>query len=85
MKIEDILQPGGSIYTQLASTALAVLKYRVEGAWCVYVAGVPGINHRQEWQEVLDHGDKLDEDTALAVIKHRFHPGLEPGELPYAN
>ncbi len=84
IKLEDAVSPGQTIYTQLASTALAVLTHRIEGAWCVYVGGVPGMNHSSEWEEVYRHGDKLDESTARAICANRFHPGIDPGDLPYA-
>lgn len=82
MKLED-LAPGESLFTQLASTALAVVSRREDG-WCVYVAGVPGYNHQNEAVEVLRYGDKLDEGTARAICANRFHPPLDPGSLPYA-
>ena len=70
------------IYTQLASTALAVLSRRMEG-WCVYVGGVPGENHEVEWQEVAHHGDKQNEIVATAIVTSLFYPGFEI-DLPYA-
>ena len=82
MKIEE-LKPGTMLYTQLASTALAVLSRREDG-WCVYVGGVPGDNHDREWQEVLERGDKQKEAVARAIVATLFHPGFDPGDLPYA-
>ena len=69
------------IYTQLASTALAVLWRRVDG-WAMYVGGVPGINHDQEWERVAQEGDKINEAVAKAIAQTRFHPGFEI-DLPY--
>lgn len=69
-------------YTQLASTALAVVVRRVDG-WCMYVAGVRGWDHNVEAHHVRDHGDKLDEATARAICANRFHPPIDPGSLPY--
>ena len=74
--------PGWSAYTQLASTALAVIVRREDG-WCMYVGGVPGHDHNAEWRDVLEHGDKLDEVTARAVAAYRFHPGIDVAGLPY--
>ena len=77
-------QPAGWwAYTQLASTALAVISRRVDG-WAMYVGGVPGFDHRAEALDVKAHGDKLDEQTARAVALHRFHPGIVTEGLPYA-
>lgn len=70
-------------YTQLASTALAVVVRRADG-WCVYVAGVPGMRHAEEWQEVRDHGDKAKEPLARAILASYFYPPIDPGGLEYA-
>ncbi len=83
--LTDAVERGGTIYTQLGRNVLAVLSHRHEGAWCVYVAGVPGNNHEAEWHDVYLHGDKLDPETARAIIANRFHPGIDPGEMPYAH
>jgi len=82
MRISDF-QPGTKLYTQLARTALAVLSVREDG-WTIYVAGVPGVNHDAEWHSVATEGEKLDEETAKAVLANRFHPGIEP-DRPYAH
>lgn len=74
---------GWFAYTQLASTALAVVLRREDG-WCVYAAGVPGHDHRTEAQDVLDHGDKMKEGMARAVLAHLFHPPIDAEGLPYA-
>ncbi len=81
VKLSDA-EPGESAYTQLAMRVLAVISRRVEG-WCMYVDAVPGMSHKNEWQAVLDHGDKLDEATAKAIALNRFHPGIETEDLPY--
>lgn len=73
---------GTHLYTQLASNALAVLSRRVDG-WCVYVAGVPGMDHDLEWQEVATHGDKINREVAEAIAQTLFYPGFEI-DLPYA-
>ena len=52
----------------LAMTVLAVAHTRVEGAWCAYINSVPGMNHRAEEQAVLDNGEKLGEEIALALF-----------------
>lgn len=82
MQIRD-LDPGDKFYTQLSSTVLAVLSRRVDG-WCVYVGSVPGFDHNAEWQDVADHGDKQNETVARAIATTLFHPGFDPGDLPYA-
>ena len=46
---------------------LAVALTRIEGAWCAYIAPVPGQTHSEEYQAVLDHGEKLPEAVALAL------------------
>lgn len=81
MKLESAA-PGDWAYTQLSSTALAVVVRQAEG-WAMYVAGVPGRNHANEAHQVRDHGDKLDEATARAICANRFHPPIDPGSLPY--
>lgn len=81
MKLSE-LEPGDQLYTQLASTALAVLSRRVDG-WCMYVGGVPGINHYREFQMVAEEGDKINREVAEAIARTRFHPGFEI-DLPYA-
>ena len=82
MRLSDC-QPGWTAYTQLASTALAVVSRRQDG-WCVYVAGVPGDDHEEEWRDVFIRGAKLDEGTARAILAHRFHPPIDPEGLEYA-
>ena len=74
---------GWTAYTQLACRVLMVVKRRVDGFAC-YVDAVPGHRHDDEWQAVLAEGDKLDEGSARAICLHRFHPGLETDDLPYA-
>ncbi len=82
MLIKDLpIGPAG--YTQLTSTVLAVLVRRVDG-WCVYVGSVPGENHEREWQDVREHGTKQNETVAKAIVASLFHPGFDPGDLPYA-
>lgn len=81
MKLSE-LPVGFKQHTQLARTVLAVLSRRVDG-WCVYVAGVPGYNHEQEWQDVAREGDKQNEAVAKAIVTSLFHPGFEI-DLPYA-
>jgi hypothetical protein len=83
MKLVD-MEPGWTAYTQLASTALAVIARRVDG-WAMYVGGVPGFSHDAEWQRVLDFGDKLDEGTATAVAHNRFYPSIDVEGLNYCD
>ena len=52
----------------LAGRVLAVAKTRIEGAWNAYVDAVPGMNHRSEQSEVLQHGAKLPEYIAQVLF-----------------
>lgn len=52
----------------LASRVLVVAQTRIEGTWSAYCGPVPGIDHRREWQEVLNSGDKLREVVARAIF-----------------
>ena len=52
----------------LHSQILAVAKTRVEGAWAAYIAPVPGMNHDNEYQEVLRSGNKLLEEVARCLF-----------------
>jgi len=52
----------------LAQHVLCVAHTRVEGMWSAYCDAVPGYNHDNEYQEVLDHGDKLPVRIAEAIF-----------------
>jgi hypothetical protein len=52
----------------LSMRVLVVATSRVEGAWCAYCDAVPGMTHSNEYQDVLDHGDKLGEEVARAMF-----------------
>ena len=52
----------------LASRVLVVAQTRVVCQWAAYCDAVPGMNHRNEWQAVLDYGAKLDEAVARALF-----------------
>ena len=80
MRLADAPQ-GWWAYTQLSSTALAVVSRRLDG-WACYVAGVQGIDHNEEAHRVLRGGDKLDEGTAKAICAHRFHPPIDTDGVP---
>jgi hypothetical protein len=82
MKILD-MTPGQKCYTQLASCVLAVLVRREDG-WRVYVNGVPGQNHDQEWQDVAEFGDKQKEEIVIAIVQNLFYPPFDPEGCPYA-
>jgi len=69
-------------YTQLSSTALAVVMRRRDG-WVCYVAGVPGRDHKQEAHEVLRCGDKAKEGIARAICEHLFYPPIEVDGIDY--
>ena len=38
------------------------------GDWAAYIDAVPGMNHREEWIEVLAHGEKLPADVAQLLF-----------------
>lgn len=57
---------------------LVVAHTRIEGKWCAYCKNVPGINHRDEFEWVLLHGDKLGKE--LAEFMFPIFEGI-----PYAN
>jgi len=61
----------------LAPRVLAVANTRIEGAWCAYIAAVPGNDYRAEVVEVLNHGTKLLPEIARAMFP-------ELAEVPYA-
>ena len=82
MKLSE-LSPGEKLYTQLSCTTLAVLNRRVDG-WCVYIGGVPGLNHEFEWKQIMRRGDKTIEPIARAIVENLFHPNFEV-DLPYAS
>ena len=52
----------------LACRVLVVARTRVECAWCAYCDAVPGHNHGDEQQAVLDYGSKLGENVARALF-----------------
>ena len=52
----------------LAMRVLAVANTRVEGSWSAYINAVPGINHEEEMEAVLRHGDKLHEPIARSLF-----------------
>lgn len=66
------------VWCPLAMKVLVVAQTRVEGTWSAYCDAVPGVNHSQEYQEVLRHGDKLLEEHARMLF-----PQLD--DIPYAN
>ncbi len=82
MKISE-LDPNDHPYTQLGQFVLAVISRRREGEWCVYVGAVKGYDHSQEWQRVLDLGNKQKPAIAEAIVKNLFYPGFEI-DLPYS-
>ena len=61
----------------LAMRVLAVATTRVEGTWKAYIDAVPGINHNEEYDEVLRVGDTLGEDIAKSMFP-------EFKDIPYA-
>ena len=47
---------------------LAVATTRVEGTWKAYCAAVPGYNHDDEWQAVLDQGCPMTDAVAKVLF-----------------
>jgi hypothetical protein len=47
---------------------LCVATLRIEGTWKAYCASVPGMNHNEEWRDVLNNGDEIEEGIARAVF-----------------
>jgi hypothetical protein len=47
---------------------LAVARSRVEFAWAAYLGPVPGMNHDEEYDDILRHGSKMDEDVARILF-----------------
>ncbi len=47
---------------------IVAARTRIECAWAAYIGPVPGMNHDNEYQAVLDHGSKLDEAVARAIF-----------------
>lgn len=61
----------------LSRCVLCVAHTRIEGTWCAYCDVVPGLDHDNEFQDVLEHGDKLSKRIA-EVIFPKFK------DIPYA-
>ncbi len=53
-----------------------VVAHEREDGWCAYIDAVPGQNHQNEAQRVLDYGEKLPEHIAIAMFGEQ--------EIPYA-
>ena len=53
----------------LARRVMAVAVYDEEvGDWAAYIDAVPGNNHSEEWQEVVDYGLKLPKRVAEVLF-----------------
>lgn len=63
----QVWQPIQRVYA-LSSRVLVVAQTRVICQWAAYCDAVLGMDHRQEWQEVLKYGNKLDETVARALF-----------------
>ena len=61
----------------LATRVLVVARTRIEGTWAAYCDAVPGMDHDQEQEAVLAHGDKLSESVAVMLFP-------EFNGMPYA-
>lgn len=55
-------------YVALARDVLCAAQTRIDGAWCAYVAPVPGSCHADEAQYVADYGTKLRYEVAQAIF-----------------
>ncbi len=55
-------------FRAISTKVIVVATTRVECAWTAYCDAVPGKSHRREFQRVLSHGSKLDEQTARALF-----------------
>jgi hypothetical protein len=62
----------------LSSKVLVVSRTRIECAWRAYIDAVPGMNHADEYEEVLSHGDALPEHVARVLFP-------EYNGVPYAD
>lgn len=61
----------------LHTQVLVVAQTRIEGSWACYCGPVPGLRHDQEYQRVLEEGDKVPEDVARTLFPDFV-------DLPYA-
>jgi len=60
-------KPDIKIYA-LASKVLAVATTRIEGTWKAYINAVPGIDHSEEFNDVLQYGEDPGERIARAIF-----------------
>ena len=51
----------------LSSTVLVVAVWGLDG-WRAYCDSVPGINHEKEYNSVLRHGVKIEEQVARSIF-----------------
>ena len=54
----------------LARQVLVVATTRIEGTWKAYCDAVPGENHDDEWQKVLEDGCQVSERVARVLFPH---------------
>ena len=52
----------------LASRVIAVAQTRIICEWAAYIDAVPGRNHNEEYEAVLNYGEKLPEVVARALF-----------------
>jgi hypothetical protein len=64
-------------YRALSNRVIAAAQTRIEGRWAAYIDAVPGRRHREEFEDVLHRGAKLDEKIARVIF-------WEFDEVPYA-
>lgn len=65
-------------YVALDYRVIAAASTRIEGTWKAYIGAVEGINHNNEYEEVLKYGSQLSEEIARTIF-----PSFS--EIPYAN
>lgn len=68
IKTETEYQGRKVVVAKLDRTCLAVA---VEGSghdWAAYIMGVPGVKHETEWLDVMNNGNKLSEEIAVAIF-----------------
>ena len=64
-------------FIALHSQVLCVANTRIEGAWKAYCGPVAGINHHEEYEDVLKNGNQLSKDIAEVMF-------LGFKDVPYA-
>lgn len=55
-------------YKAMHQKVIVAAQTRIEGAWSAYCGPVPGMCHDDEYQLVLDTGDKMSKKVAEALF-----------------